>query len=325
MLGTGGDGRRPAQAPRRVVVAGAVALATVGVLLASDLGRPARANEHRSPIAVTTTVAATTIAPAGAATTVAPTAAATTVSAATTVPLPEPESELTDPVRILVPSITAVAEALTDEADQQQAIAGALTEATNAVAVEDQPGTLCAVVPVTAPLIAEGRWERNGEPIGTSVTQRRDPPGYGDCITNDNGEAFRDGVYQYVALGPTGATSAAATVVVGSEPVDIWLVNNGDEPVCLVLMSPEQADFYEAHDTDTPLLPGEAIVIPAASVDHDVRVLGCPPDEHIASLAITPEPTTYVEMFEEENGDSPSTASTTTSAVSTTTTTTIQN
>ncbi len=240
--------------------------------------------------------------------------------------MPVPENASVDPVRVLVPSITVVTEALTDEADRQAAIGTALATPSHTVAVEAAPGTLCALVPVAAAVMAEGRWERNGEPVRTTAEQRRDPPGYDDCFTNDNGEAFRDGVYQFVAIGPTGATSAAATVVVGSEPLDAWFVNNGEEPVCLVLVSPEPADFYEARDTDSPLLPGEAIAITLADVDHDVRVFGCPPDEAIASFRITPEPQTYVEMFEADEVSSstssvtPSSVTPTTAATTTTTT-----
>jgi hypothetical protein len=151
--------------------------------------------------------------------------------------------------------------------------------------------------------MAEGRWERNGEPIASIGGQRRDPPGYGDCLPNEDGEPFRDGVYQYVAIGATGATSAAATVVVGSETVNVWLVNNGDEPVCLVQMSPESADFYEAHATDGPLERGEAMRITVADLDQDVRVFGCPPDEVLRTLRISPEPQTYTDMFDADPAD----------------------
>ena len=181
-------------------------------------------------------------------------------------------------MRNVVPRITAIAEVLNTDEDRREADRVGPRRHQHPIAVEDGPGTICAVVPVAAPLMAEGRWERNGEPIASSGEQRRDPPGYGDCIPNDDGEPFRDGVYQYVAVGPTGATSAAATVVVGSSSVVVWFLNSGDEPICLVHVSPEAADFYEALATDGPIQPGEAIAVEVADIDQDVRLFGCPPD-----------------------------------------------
>ena len=242
-----------------------------------------------------------------------------TTAAATTPPLPEPESEAVDPVRNVVPRITAIAEVLNTDEDRREAIALALADTSTAIAVEDGPGTICAVVPVTAPLMAEGRWERNGEPIASSGEQRRDPPGYGDCIPNDDGEPFRDGVYQYVAVGPTGATSAAATVVVGSSSVVVWFLNSGDEPICLVHVSPEAADFYEALATDGPIQPGEAIAVEVADIDQDVRLFGCPPDSVLRTFRISPEPQTYVDMFDRPDPvatSTPATAAPTTAAAS---------
>jgi hypothetical protein len=255
----------------------------------------------------------TTVAAAGATTTAAgPTDAGT---------LPEPAGEAVDPVRTLVPRIASIPEVLTEPGDRRAAIDQALNDPSTAVAVEDGPGTLCAVVPVAAPLMADGRWERNGEPIASTGTVRRDPPGFGDCLPNDDGEPFRDGVYQYIAVGPTGARSAAATVVIGVGTVDVWLLNNGEEPVCMVHASPTQADFYEAFGISSPLQPGEAMMIRVADVDQDVRVFGCPPDDVLRTIRVSPEPQTYVDLF--EGAPAPTTRPTTaapTSAAPTTTT-----
>ena len=201
-------------------------------------------------------------------------------------------------MRTLVPSIVAVDErARHSAAERQPVVAAALTEGSNSVAVEATPGTLCAVVPVAAPLMAAGRWERDGEPVASAELTRRDPPGYGDCISADDVGDFDDGVYQYVAVGETGATSAAATLVVGVPSVAVWLLNNGDEPVCLVQASPPDADFYEAYQADSELLPGEALAIRVAAVDHDVRVYGCPPDDVVRSFDLVPQAGVYVDLF----------------------------
>ena len=117
------------------------------------------------------------------------------------------------------------------------------------------------MVPVAAPVMAAGRWELDGEPVASAELTRRDPPGFGDCITADDVGDFDDGAYQYIAIGESGATSAVATLVVGVPSVAVWLLNNGDEPVCLVQASPRDADFYEAYQPDSELLPGEALAI----------------------------------------------------------------
>ena len=231
--------------------------------------------------------------------------------------LPEPASAEVDPVRTLVPRIAAVSAVLTSDTDRQQAIAIGLAEESTVLALEDGPGTLCAIVPVAAPVVAEGRWERNGEPISSTGAQQRDPPGYGECLPNDDGEPFRDGVYQYLAVGSTGATSAAATIVIGHPAVVVWLLNNGDEPICLVHLSPEPADYYEAISTDGPLQPGEAVEVSVADVDHDVRVFGCPPDDVVGTTQLSPEPGSYTDLTDDPQA--PDTPAPTTSAAPSTT------
>ena len=67
-----------------------------------------------------------------------------------------------------------------------------------------------------------------------------------------------------------------ATLVVGVPSVAVWLLNDGEQPVCLVQASPLDADFYEAYQADSELLPGEALAIRLAAVEHDVRVYRLP-------------------------------------------------
>ena len=206
----------------------------------------------------------------------------TTVAAATTTPpsLPPPADQASDPVRALVPSIVAVDDELTTTAERQPVVVAALAEATNAIAVPTTPGTLCAVVPVSAPLMAAGRWEHNGDTVAESALTRRDPPGYGDCITAADVGDFDDGAYQYLAVGESDVISAVATLVVGGPSVVVWLLNDGDQAVCLVQASPTDADYYEGFmDAEGELAPGEALAIRVAAVEQDVRVYGCPPDD----------------------------------------------
>ena len=116
---------------------------------------------------------------------------------------------------------------------------------------------------------------------------RRDPPGYGDCISTDETGGFDEAVYQYVAVGETGALSAAATVVIGVPSVAVWLLNNGDSAVCLVQASPPEADFYEAFQADSELLPGEALAIRVAAVETTgARCSDVPPDDVDTQLRV---------------------------------------
>jgi hypothetical protein len=259
--------------------------------------------DRESAAGATTTVAATTTVPAT-------TVPATTTTTAPPPPLPPPADEASDPVGALVPSIVAYSEALDSGDERQAAISAALTDRTNAVATDAQPETLCAAVPVAAPLMAAGRWELDGEPLATSPELRRDPPGYGDCLDGEEFDGFDDGVYQYVAVGPTGARSAAVTFVLGVPSVPVWLLNDGEQPVCLVQASPGPADFYESYAADSQLLPGEALAIRLAAVDHDVRVFGCPPDDVVRSFDLEPQFGVYVDLFgsDEPEGSTPPTA-----------------
>jgi hypothetical protein len=276
-------------------------------------------------VAAIATASRDTTVDAGATTTAAPTTArpTTTVAATTTPPpsLPPPADEASDPVRALVPSIVAVEDELATVEERQPVVAAALTEASNAIAVEAPTRTLCAVVPVAAPLMAAGRWERGGETLATADLTRRDPPGYGDCVSTDESGGFEDGVYQYVAIGETGANSAVATVVLGVPAVAVWLLNNGDEPVCLVQTSPYDADFYESHQADSELLAGEAVALRLADVAHDVRVFGCPPDDVERSFDLEPQAGVYVDLFagEEPAESTPGDSATSTTVRPTTT------
>jgi hypothetical protein len=211
--------------------------------------------------------------------------------------LPAPEDAESDPVRALLPRIVAYAEPLESEGERQTAVASAINEGSITVAVERAPAMLCAVVPVTTALMASGRWERNGDEFASDEMVRRDPPGYGDCVAAGDDERFDDGVYQYLAIGPTGATSAAGTVVVGVPSIAVWLLNNGGAPVCLVQASPPEADFYESFQPGQPVAPGEAVAIRIADTDNDVRVYGCPPDDVLRSFDLTPQFGVYVELF----------------------------
>jgi hypothetical protein len=291
---------------------GLAAATLVGLTLAAAGTGP------RAGAGPTTTVAATTTLAAATSTAPPTTAATPTTTTAVVPPLPEPEDAESDPVRTLVPRIVAYAERLESESERQTAVATALGEGSNTVAVEAAPAMLCSIVPVASPLMASGRWERNGDEFATDELTRRDAPGYGDCVAAGDDELFDDGVYQYLAVGPTGATSGAGTVVVGARSVAVWLLNDGTEPVCLVQASPREADFYESFQPDSELLPGEALAISVASVESDVRVYGCPPDDVLRSFDLSPQFGVYVDLLGGEEPDASTPAAPSGSVTSTT-------
>ena len=82
--------------------------------------------------------------------------------------------------------------------------------------------------------------------------------------------------------------------------------------MCLVQLSPASADFYESFESDSELLPGEALAVRVAAVDQDVRVYGCPPDDVVRSFELAPRFGVYVDLFDgDEPGESTPPPSTT--------------
>ena len=128
-----------------------------------------------------------------------------------------------------------------------------------------RPRTTCAASRCGVADGGGGRRERNGEPIASDGgDSARSTRLRGDRVPNDDGEPFRDGRVPVRGGRATGASSVAATIVIGVGTVDVWLLNNGEDPVCLVQVSPTQADFYEAFDPGPPLQPGEATMMTVA-------------------------------------------------------------
>jgi hypothetical protein len=84
------------------------------------------------------------------------------------------------------------------------------------------------------------------------------------------------------------------------------LLNNGDQPVCLVQASPDDADFYESFDVaEPPIALGQALAIRVAAVEQNVRVFGCPADDVLRSFDLEPEFGVYVELFGEPSASAP--------------------
>ena len=67
------------------------------------------------------------------------------------------------------------------------------------------------------PLAVRGRWEPTVVVIESTDLERRDAPGFGECLTDD-GEPLEDGSYQYIAADSNDEESAAGGIVVGAAP-----------------------------------------------------------------------------------------------------------
>ena len=123
------------------------------------------------------------------------------------------------------------------------------------VAVAGPVRSLCAVIGLDAPLALSGRWELDGLRVASTVLERRAPPGFGDCLSDD-GDPLADGSYQYIASDADGDESAAGGLVVGAARVDQRFTNNGDEPVCAVRIAPTSSRYFEVYVYDTqPIAP----------------------------------------------------------------------
>jgi hypothetical protein len=235
---------------------------------------------------------------AGAPPTTTPPAPTTTAPATAT--LPSPPSREADPVGVLVPTLTVNPEVLTPQ-QQAAAVTELLATPRHSIAGA-QPGTICAAVAITTPLAARAWWERNGETVRRVEEAVRRPPGFGDCLTA-GGDRLRDGTYQFVVAGPTGATSAAPTVVVGASVVWAVFRNNGDRPVCMLHISPRQADRFEAYQLDPPLAPGRLARVPVAVTEQEVEVFECPESGDLsdvtrdASFSLIPVHNTPTDLF----------------------------
>jgi hypothetical protein len=188
----------------------------------------------------------------------------------------------------LVPNLAGHREFAGRPDQRQTLIDGLLASPRHDVASRQPIATLCAVVALDGPIRLGGRWEVDGRPLASSDPIDVGPPGFGECVDAD-GDALADGAYQFVAVDPSGASSAAGTFVVGADPIGQAFRNNGDEDVCAVLVGPASASFYEAFRLGAaPIEPGAMVTIVLGSVRQDVRTIGCDGEEVLAEFSFDP-------------------------------------
>jgi hypothetical protein len=206
------------------------------------------------------------------------------VPGATTVPDPTDDP---DYVTGLVPNVAGFAEFLSSPELAKAQVDQMLASGRHDIAVAAPVASICAAIPMDRPLAVRGRWELDGRRVASTDLERRDAPGFGECLTND-GDALRDGSYQYIASDSRGNESAAGGVVVGATLVDQVFRNDGDVDVCAVRIAPTASRYFEVYVYRAqPIVPGSQITIRAAAVDQDVEAVGCD-DTELASFSFQP-------------------------------------
>jgi hypothetical protein len=134
-----------------------------------------------------------------------------------------------------------------------------------------------------------GRWELDGRRIESTDLERRDAPGFGECLTDD-GAALEDGSYQYIGADSEGNESAAGGIVVGADRLDQQFRNDGEQDVCAVRIAPSTSRYFEAYVFDGPVTSKSEVTLPVADVRQDVETTACDDAAVVASFDFDPDP-----------------------------------
>lgn len=223
--------------------------------------------------------------------TTAPPVVTTMAGGSTTMSVPLDDTSATSArvVGAVVPDVIASPDVL-DPAAEQATIAALAATPRHGIAAAGPVGSLCAVVALDVAVELAGHWERDGGQLATAELTSVGPPGFGDCLGNDDGEPLEDGAYQFLVTDRAGRESAAGTFVVGAELVEQRFVNNGGQPICAIRIGPASADRYDAYVFDSaPIAAGVAVTLPMADVRHDVRVTACGETEPQPEFDVDPE------------------------------------
>ena len=155
------------------------------------------------------------------------------------------------------------------------------------IAVPDPVATICAAVPMDRPLAVHGRWERDGRRIAATDPERRDAPGFGECLTND-GDRLDDGSYQYIATDSEGHESAAGGIVVGADRIEQRFRNDGTRPCARCASHPTSAGTSRSTcSRPSRSRPGAEVTLAVADVEQDVETMRCD-DTLLASFSFRP-------------------------------------
>jgi len=176
-----------------------------------------------------------------------------------------------------------------DDAAQRRAIDQLIADRTvEAVAHPTAVSTICAGVPVDAPLDFTITWHYLGETVQADE-RSASPPGVGSCIDND-GEALAAGSYQVFTSNDDGSEIGnATTFVIGADTVAQSFVNNTDDDLCEIGVAPIDTSYYELFvSEDGNIGPGELIIIDIASVEQDLLARRCDGSD-VGALTFVPD------------------------------------
>jgi hypothetical protein len=189
---------------------------------------------------------------------------------------------------VIVPNLAAVPTFLTPQ-EQAVQLTQLLAQGRHDIATVEPTPMLCAAVVLDTPLELSGRWERDGREVASTDRSAVGPPGFGDCV-DDGGPALDEGVYQFVVVDAEGAESAAGTIVLGAGIVNQPFINAGSAPICVIRVAPSRAGYFDAFDLSAdPLLPGAALTLPVADVDHEIRTTRCGSEDDDDAVDFTPD------------------------------------
>lgn len=202
-----------------------------------------------------------------------------------TIPLPPDDPEY---IARLVPSLAGYTEYLSTPELAKAQIDQLLATGRHDVAVPGPVTSICAAVPMDRPLAVRGRWERDGRRIASTDLERREAPGFGECLTND-GEPLEEAAYQYIAADSDDNESAAGGIVLGAERIDQQFVNDGKAEVCAIRIAPRVTRYFEVYVYEAaPIERGAGVSLPVAAIEQDVETVGCD-DEVLTSFSFDPD------------------------------------
>ena len=199
-----------------------------------------------------------------------------------------PRTKTSDPVRSLVPSIVAVDDVLDRRRATSSGRRCGTHRGSNTVAVEEPPGTLCAVVRVAAPLMAAGRWERDGEPVGVGSARAPRPAGIRRLHHGRRRRRLRRRRLPVRRgrrhRGDLGGSDARHRRSVGRR----LAAQRRRRSRCASSRRHRMSRLLRGVPARLRAVARRGAGLQVAAVDQDVRVYGCPPDDVVRSFDLVP-------------------------------------
>ncbi|MFK7917708.1 MAG: hypothetical protein AB8G14_06495 [Ilumatobacter sp.] len=163
-----------------------------------------------------------------------------------------------------------------------------LADGNNPVSTPDPVLNLCAALPVESPVAATVSWTVDNASLSDGAERVLASPADGNCI-NNSGEPLAAGAYEVSFTDAAGNMSGVALFTVGAATVEQEFVNDTGIDLCAVELAPSSAGFFQSFEVvgGEPLVAEDSILIDIASVEHEVRGIGCD-DVPLESVFTTP-------------------------------------